>query len=306
VCMRVFHAGCKMRQHRAKAAVLLSLTMPLLSLKTEPRRPMKVVTTAAGPCAHSHLPPVFFLLTTTPDRADRLGQVMATMRLQTLRPKAVVLTTAKQYNTSRFSKTTVTVPKAVTEEQRPSLVMSPPLKTDLGPIAKYYGAAILDPGAIVVVGDDDMFYGSTFIEDYACAVAQSEHNVVFSSGIDRDCKPIGSCVMGFRGVGLRAGMLHRLFALQVPDACFLADDVAITFFLVRMQRYQIRRLKLRSKYRFDDAFAWSNSSINTYHRQHKFRINKACGGSLRTLAAAMKLPHPTKDTKGPALRRRQI
>ena len=60
---------------------------------------------------------------------------------------------------------------------------------DLGPITKYAGVnyllAHLQPAslarrAIVVVGDDDVFYGSSFIEDFACAVATGPENAVYS------------------------------------------------------------------------------------------------------------------------------
>ena len=61
------------------------------------------------------------------------------------------------------------------------------LPQDLGPISKYHGASMLSKQAIVVVGDDDMWYGSKFIEDYACAVYTTLEDTFFSSGIDRDC-----------------------------------------------------------------------------------------------------------------------
>jgi hypothetical protein len=87
--------------------------------------------------------------------------------------------------------------------------------------------------------------------------------------------------MGFRGVAMKAGMLHRLPAMTIPHVCWLADDVAVTYFLSFVNHFQVRRLRLRSKYRFDDDYAWSNSSINAFHRERKFRVNKACITSLR-------------------------
>ena len=86
--------------------------------------------------------------------------------------------------------------------------------------------------------------------------------------------------MGFRGVGMRMPMLAELPSLRFPPACFLADDVAITYYLSRVRRYRIVRLKLRTKYKFDADFAWSNSSINAIHRAKSFRINRACVNAL--------------------------
>ena len=89
--------------------------------------------------------------------------------------------------------------------------------------------------------------------------------------------------MGFRGVGLRAGMLEALGDMHVPSECFLADDLAISYYLALVQRFTVRRLRLRTKY---NEFAWSNSSINTFHRQRKFGVNRACAASLRSLMRA--------------------
>ena len=103
-----------------------------------------------------------------------------------------------------------------------------------------------------------------FYEDYACALARAPAGTVFSSGLDRDCGALAPCVMGFRGVALRAGELSALPSMAVPEECFLADDVAVTYHLTRTRGYRVRRLRLRSKYRFDAGFAWSNSSINAF------------------------------------------
>ena len=56
-----------------------------------------------------------------------------------------------------------------------------------------------------MVGDDDMAYARTFIEDFACAVATQPANLVFSAVVDGSCGALGGCVMGFRGVAMRAG-----------------------------------------------------------------------------------------------------
>ena len=288
-------------------------------------RPIHMVaglpTLKAGPCAHDTLPPVYFFLTSTPDRAARLPKLMASLRQQTLRPHAVVLTIARRYDAQRFNSTTFVVPSlevdgadAGTHTRRGrgrlhhhQAKLGPPVRlivhtldTDQGPISKYYGAtsaAIEQPDrAIAVVADDDMFYGKTFVEDYACAVAGSrgaegahagggsapsaraagrgvadgggspagstrsrasrEQEAVFSSGIDLDCGKLRGCVMGFRGVGMRVSALRALPSTPIPRACFLADDVAITHYLTRLRGLAIWRLKLRSRYKFDDEFAW--------------------------------------------------
>jgi hypothetical protein len=69
--------------------------------------------------------------------------------------------------------------------------------------------------------------------------------------------------MGFRGVGLRAGMLEALGDMHVPSECFLADDLAISYYLALVQRFTVRRLRLRTKYKLDNEFAWSATPPST-------------------------------------------
>jgi hypothetical protein len=131
--------------------------------------------------------PVYFLLSSTPDRAARLPRILATMRRQSLQPAAIVLSIASTYNTTRFVNSSYTIAPELLN-QRPRLLVHT-VPRDLGPITKSAGVnyllAHLQPAslarqAIVVVGDDDMFYGSSFIEDYACAVASGPENAVYS------------------------------------------------------------------------------------------------------------------------------
>jgi hypothetical protein len=109
------------------------------------------------------------------------------MRRQSLQPAAIVLSIASTYNTTRFVNSSYTIAPELLN-QRPRLLVHT-VPRDLGPITKYAGVnyllAHLQPAslarrAIVVVGDDDMFYGSSFIEDYACAVASGPENAVYS------------------------------------------------------------------------------------------------------------------------------
>ena len=60
-----------------------------------------IETTRAAACNAGPLPPVYFLLTSTPDRAARLPRLLKTLRQQTLRPKHIVLTIARRYG-ARF------------------------------------------------------------------------------------------------------------------------------------------------------------------------------------------------------------
>ena len=78
-------------------------------------------------------------------------------------------------------------------------------------------------------------------------------------------------------------MLEALGDLHVPSECFHADDLAISYYLALVQRFTVLRLRLRTKVKLDYEFAWSNSSINTFHRQREFGVNRACAASLRSL-----------------------
>ena len=63
-----------------------------------------VSTQRATACVHDGLPPVDFLLTSTPDRVRRLPSVLAMLREQTLVPRAVILTIASRYDTATVAK----------------------------------------------------------------------------------------------------------------------------------------------------------------------------------------------------------
>ena len=89
--------------------------------------------------------------------------------------------------------------------------------------------------------------------------------------------------MGFKGVAMRASLLSSLSSFHAwPHECFTADDVVITYYLIKCNSYHIRRLKLRSRIKIDNAFAWSNSSINAFHRERHFKVNKGCTSTLRS------------------------
>ncbi len=241
---------------------------------------------AAAKHACDSPPPAYFLFTSTPDRADRLLTVLQSMRKQSVPPRKLVLTLARGYNASRFGSTTFALPTAL--PPRPQLEVHF-IDEDQGPLSKYLGAvAVADPSAVVVVGDDDVFYGRTFIEDFACAVQASPVGTVLSNQLDADsaCRWLGGCVMGFRGVAMRSGMLHGLRDFSPPAECFLADDVSISYFLSRVRGYRIRRHRLRTRHKLDNAFAWSNSSIHTFHSQRQFRVNEACSEAMRAKFAA--------------------
>lgn len=220
---------------------------------------------------------VFFLLSTTPSRSFRLQQVVSMMQHQSQSPAAVVLSVPKTYR--RFH-SRVEIPIELTlspkSDRRPSLQINL-IQTDAGPITKYFGATGLANESIVIVGDDDIIFGRSFIKDYATAVKSSPWGTVFSAGSDRSCGPaLGPCVMGFKGVALRAGMLHGIERIRIPQECFLADDVFITYFFRRVRRFKIRRLQLHSRNRLDIALAWSNDSLNALHRHSRFMINFGC------------------------------
>lgn len=276
--------------------------------------PAAIPTQRATACVHDRIhEPVYFLFTSTPDRAQRLPRVLAMLRRQTLVPNAAVLTIAATYDTARFRNASFDMrllerlapassEGGTPSSSKPQLIVHR-LAVDRGPVSKYFGAvrSRVPANAIVVVGDDDLEYGSSFIEDYACAVAGGPESTVYSSGIDTDCRRLGGCVMGFRGVAMRAAMLHALPATPIPRACYLADDVAITHYLTRAPHaFAVRRLRLRSKYRFDESVAWLNSSINAYHRERQFKVNRACIAALFSKADAEGADEAGRGRRGTA------
>ena len=296
MCSRL-HSRAYMPHYRAwhrlllSSSVLLSSSTTLVACSAEPSptSSARVLRHAAAPvrCDPSWLPRIYFLLTSTPDRASRLPRVLASLRKQSMPPSGIILTVARHYDPARFSNTSFSLPS----EMRQSLditVQQPVLQVqivdaDRGPLLKYFGAARIegDSQAIAVVGDDDVFYGHTFIEDFACSVAHGPANTVYSNQVDADCKWLGGCVMGFRGVAMRATMLHTLIDFAAPPECFLADDVAVTYWLTHVRGYRVQKLALRTKHRLDTSFAESGSSIHSYHKSAGFRINKACQAALR-------------------------
>jgi hypothetical protein len=162
----------------------MTLTLLTVSMRSTPKAPQHASCDVAKQLGST---PVYFLLSSTPDRAARLPRVLATMRRQSLQPAAIVLSIASTYNTSRFIHSSYTIAPELLNQQPRLLVHTVP--RDLGPITKYAGVnyllAHLQPAslarrAIVVVGDDDVFYGSSFIEDFACAVATGPENAVYS------------------------------------------------------------------------------------------------------------------------------
>lgn len=240
----------------------------------------------AASCTAKSAERVIFMLTSTPLRAARMGRVLENMRAQTRRPDSVLLTVPNRYARPPLSSLQFDLAPAVAQDPLLRLFR---VDRDAGPLTKYFGSLALEgdknrsrsPGAadmddIVVVGDDDVWYESTFIEDFACAVAASRAGVVFSSGRDTSCgTALGACVMGFRGIGLRASMLTQLPSVAVPTECFLADDVLVTHHF-QARGFTLKKLRTRSRYQIDDNYAWSNESVNVIHKAGGYEINREC------------------------------
>ena len=174
------------RRKRGRSYILM-VTAPARSPSPPPPPPKAPQHASCDVAKQLGSTPVYFFLSSTPDRAARLPRVLATMRRQSLQPAAIVLSIASTYNTTRFVNSSYTIAPELLN-QRPRLLVHT-VPRDLGPITKYAGVnyllAHLQPAslarrAIVVVGDDDVFYGSSFIEDFACAVATGPENAVYS------------------------------------------------------------------------------------------------------------------------------
>ena len=179
--------GSDRRSRGPGRSYIQMVTAPARSPSPPPPLPMVPQHASCDVAKQLGSTPVYFFLSSTPDRAARLPRVLATMRRQSLQPAAIVLSIASTYNTSRFIHSSYTIAPELLNQQPRLLVHTVP--HDLGPITKYAGVnyllAHLQPAslarrAIVVVGDDDVFYGSSFIEDFACAVATGPENAVYS------------------------------------------------------------------------------------------------------------------------------
>ena len=66
-----------------------------------------------------------------------------------------------------------------------------------------------------------------------------------------------------------------------PRACFLSDDVAISFYLKRMKGFHLRKLvRMRSRTSVDRASSFLNGSLNLIHRAGNFELNRGCARAL--------------------------
>ena len=128
-----------------------------------------------GPHASNHLWPVVratscnavgsrvtFMLTSTPLRAGRIGHVLENMRKQSRRPDAVVLAVPRTYARPPLDALPFKLTPGTSADPLLRVVH---LERDAGPLTKYLGASALGNASdIVIVGDDDMWYGDTFVE----------------------------------------------------------------------------------------------------------------------------------------------
>jgi len=160
---------------------------------------------------------VYFAFGSIPPHSFRVEKVLRMMKNQTLVPDAVILTVAKKYLRFNGSFPLDELPKS-------DMLKVNLIDTDYGSISKYNATRMLDDQDIVVIGDDDMEYGSMFIEDFVSAFEDnSSQRAIFSGQYDSTFNGL----MAFSGVACRAGLLRKL-PMSVPHECLLADDVVIS------------------------------------------------------------------------------
>jgi len=205
---------------------------------------MEVRVDTAKPCQRAEGEQLYFLFAMTPPRAHRLEKVLETMRRQSRPPDAVILSLPRQFR--RFQEPFQPLPGAASDP----LLRINALPRDEGPLSKYFGGLHLPNLSTVIIGDDDMFYGASMVEDLACAVAKAPYGTVYSAGIDLSFTGLGPSLMGFRGVGMRAGMLRDLLLWDVPPECFLVDDAFASHVFFNKSGYELRKLKLRDRHAF--------------------------------------------------------
>lgn len=223
--------------------------------------------------SEKNTPKVYFLFTSTPTRSHRLAKIMDIMDKQTLRPTRVILSIPHSY--SRFENT-----YNVTSSHELLLVNY--LASDAGPLSKYFGVSkVPQDDSVVVVGDDDVDYADTFVEDYLNAVVTSQDaHSVFVSQFDNGFGSLSPGLMAYAGVSCYAKQLrsfvHNFQRIRVPSPCYLADDVVATHYFKNVYKYDLRRVVLRKR-NTDDHSVWrSKSSINAFHVANHNSINKKC------------------------------
>lgn len=222
--------------------------------------------------------PVYFLLTIVPPHIDRIPEIIKIMSMQTLQPTEIILTIPRIYN--RFNQSIILDESEYSDHIRLNVI-----DYDRGPISKYAGVELLSDESVVIIGDDDQDYSSTFIEDFVSAILSNyDKNYVFTGDIDKSINSDNSNsingkygIMGFSGVGGKAQSFKKLPHV-VPHKCYLADDVVVTFHLNSMNTKIIRLRKrnrdTKSKYQKD------STSINRFHRESGFRANDDCKNQL--------------------------
>lgn len=205
------------------------------------------------------------------------------MRKQTRAPTKVILSIPNNY--SRFD-THFALPYP-----HDDLLVVNDLGRDFGPLSKYMGVMkVADDRAIVVIGDDDVNYAATFIEDFVAAIdARHDTEAVFTHQFDDGFGSLSPGVKAYSGVGCYAGQLrrlvHRYLRRPVPHPCFLADDVVATHYFKVLRPFKLYPITLRSP-NPDDTSIWrSNSSINAFHvSKGGNHVNLDCEHALTTQA----------------------
>jgi hypothetical protein len=205
---------------------------------------------------------VYFLFTTVPPHSPRVAKVVENMLSQTLVPDGVILTVPERFQ--RFN-STVSAPK-VSERSRTwpdNFLRWNTVDLDYGPLTKYMGHNLVKDGDIVIIGDDDVDYAKTFIEDFVGGVVSSSHPAALLGGVDEEFNG----VMGTNGVGLRAGSLRGL-PTNHPESCFFADDVIVTHFL---DTKGIRKIEMETREDddVDTAYQHDATSVNAFHNAFK-------------------------------------
>ena len=216
---------------------------------------------------------VFFLFGSTPSRAHRLPTVLKMMRAQSRPPDAVILSIPRRYR--RFNES-----YELGSSAGDPLLRVHRMSWDAGPLGKYHGVKEIgrvDDRGIIVVGDDDVNYASTFLEDFACAVTKGNTREVFTGHLDPNFGPFSPGTTGFSGVGCRVEALRPFVAmLRWPQQCFLQDDIPASYYFTKVRGYQVKEVAIRSQ-NADEQTIWrSSSSINKFHSDNGFRINEMC------------------------------